>query len=118
MELQRYLPFWAAVLVDRLLFLLLPVFAIALPLLRLAPAVYRWRIRSRIFRCYGDLKFLENELRTRYDAQKHGDYLLRLDAIEEAAYQRKVPLGFTDLVYTLREHVDLVRRMLDRLNSS
>lgn len=113
--LQRYLPFWAAVLVDRLVFLLLPLFAVLVPLMRVAPAVYRWRVRARIFRCYGDLKFLENELRTRYDPGKRETYLARLDSIEDDAYRRKVPLGFTDLVYTLREHVDLVRRMLDRL---
>ena len=113
--LQRYLPYWAAVWVDRLVFLLLPVLALALPALRLAPAVYRWRMRSRIFRWYGDLKFLENEIRHRYDAARRADYLGRLDAIEEAAYRRRVPLAYADLVYTLREHVDLVRRMLDRI---
>jgi TRAP-type uncharacterized transport system substrate-binding protein len=113
--LQRYLPFWAAVLVDRLVFLLLPLLAVLVPLLRLAPAVFRWRVRARIFRCYGDLKFLENELRSRYDPSKRESYMARLDSIEDDAYRRKVPLGFTDLVYTLREHVDLVRRMLDRL---
>lgn len=115
--LQRYLPYWAAVWVDRLLFLLLPVLALALPALRLAPAVYRWRMRARIFRWYGDLKFLENEIRHRYDAGRRGDYQARLDAIEEAAYHRRVPLAFSDLVYTLREHVDLVRRMLDRIEA-
>ena len=115
--LQRYLPYWAAVWVDRLFFLLLPVLALALPALRLAPAVYRWRMRSRIFRWYGDLKFLENEVRHRYDPARRGDYQARLDAIEEAAYHRRVPLAFSDLVYTLREHVDLVRRMLDRIEA-
>jgi TRAP transporter TAXI family solute receptor len=113
--LQRYLPFWAAVLVDRLVFLLLPLIAVLLPAMRVAPAIYRWRVRARIFRCYGDLKFLENELRTRYDPARREAYMARLDSIEDDAYRRKVPLGFTDLVYTLREHVDLVRRMLDRL---
>jgi len=115
--LQRYLPYWAAVLVDRLLFLLLPVLALTVPALKLIPAVYRWRMRSRIFRWYGDLKFLENEVRHRYDAGRRGEYLARLDAIEEAAYHRRVPLAFSDLVYTLREHVDLVRRMLDRIEA-
>lgn len=115
--LQRYLPYWAAVWVDRLVFLLLPVLALALPALRLAPAVYRWRMRSRIFRWYGDLKFLENEIRHRYDASRRSDYQARLDDIEEAAYHRRVPLAFSDLVYTLREHVDLVRRMLDRIEA-
>ena len=113
--LQRYLPFWAAVLVDRALVLLLPVIALLLPLLRVAPSLYSWRVRSKIFRCYGDLKFLENELRSNYDATRGEDYRQRLDRIEDEAYHRTVPLAFTDLVYTLREHIELVRRTLDRL---
>ena len=113
--LQRYLPYWAAVWVDRLVFLMLPIVVLVLPALRLAPAIYRWRMRSRIFRWYGDLKFLENEIRHRYDPARRAEYLDRLDAIEESAYHRRVPLAFADLVYTLREHVELVRRMLDRI---
>jgi TRAP transporter TAXI family solute receptor len=113
--LQRYLPFWAAVLVDRAIVLLLPIVALLIPLLRIAPTIYSWRIRSKIFRCYGDLKFLESELRTRYDPALGGEYRRRLDRIEEEAYQRAVPLAFSDMVYTLREHIDLVRKTLERL---
>ena len=115
--LQRYLPFWLAVLVDRMLVLVLPVIILLLPLLKLAPTVYNWRIRSKIFRSYGDLKFLENELRHHYDPAKHGEYLVRLDRIEEEAYSRNVPLSFSDLAYTLREHINLVRVELMRLHS-
>lgn len=114
--LQRYLPFWAAVLVDRAFVLLLPVIALLFPLLRIAPALYAWRIRSKIFRLYGDLKFLENELRSAYDPQKRLDYRSRLDRIEEEAHHRSVPLAFADMVYTLREHIELVRKTLGRLD--
>ncbi len=113
--LQRYLPFWLAVLVERLLVLLLPLFALLLPLLRVAPALYTWRVRSKIFRCYGDLKFLENDLRQHYDPTRHATYVDRLERIEEEAYTRNVPLAFTDLLYTLREHINLVRHKLRSL---
>lgn len=113
--LQRYLPFWLAVLVERLLVLLLPLFALLLPLLRIAPALYTWRVRSKIFRCYGDLKFLENDLRQHYDPTRYATYVDRLERIEEEAYTRNVPLAFTDLLYTLREHINLVRHKLRRL---
>lgn len=115
--LQRYLPFWAAVLVDRAVVLLLPVFALLFPLLRVAPAIYRWRVRAKIFRVYGDLKFLENELREDYRPERREDYRRRLDAIDDEAYHRTVPLAFSDMVYTLREHIALVRRTLDRLDA-
>ena len=113
--LQRYLPFWAAILVDRLVVLLLPVFALLLPLLKVAPSIYSWRVRSKIFRCYGDLKFLENEIKQDYDPGKKLEYLDRLDRIEDEAYRRNIPLAYSDLFYTLREHIDLVRHTLDRL---
>lgn len=112
--LQRYLPFWAAILVDRMVVLLLPVFALLLPLVKVAPSIYSWRVRSKIFRCYGDLKFLENEIKQDYDPSKKLEYLDRLDRIEDEAYRRNIPLAFSDLFYTLREHIDLVRHTLDR----
>jgi hypothetical protein len=112
--LQRYLPFWLAVLVDRLIVLLLPIVALLIPLLRVAPAIYTWRVRSKIFRSYGELKFLEDDLKHRYDPAKQVEYRNRLDALDEEASQLHVPLGFTDLVYTLREHVNLVRRILEK----
>ena len=110
--LQRYLPFWIAVLVERMFVLILPIIILLLPLLRIAPSVYNWRVRSKIFRCYGDLKFMENELRQSYDPARHAEYLARLDRIEEDAYSRNIPLAFSDLLYTLREHINLVRKKL------
>lgn len=112
--LQRYLPFWLAVLVDRLIVLLVPVIALLIPLLRVAPALYSWRVRSKVFRCYGELKFLEDDLKNHYDPARLAEYRSRLDALDEEAAELRVPLGFTDLVYTLREHVNLVRSILDK----
>ena len=81
----------------------------------MAPSIYSWRVRSQIFRCYGDLKFLENELRENYLPQRHAEYLERLDRIEDEAYLRSIPLAFSDLLYTLRQHIDLVRDRLRQL---
>ncbi|OMG53632.1 C4-dicarboxylate ABC transporter substrate-binding protein [Azonexus hydrophilus] len=112
--LQRYLPFWLAVLVDRLIVLLVPVIALLIPLMRVAPALYSWRVRSKVFRCYGELKFLEDDLKNHYDPARLEEYRSRLDTLDEEAAVLHVPLGYTDLVYTLREHVNLVRRILDK----
>ena len=46
--------------------------------------------------------------------QRGNGYRERLDALDEEASQLRVPLGFTDIVYTLREHVNLVRRILEQ----
>ncbi|MBP5987020.1 MAG: TAXI family TRAP transporter solute-binding subunit [Azonexus sp.] len=112
--LQRYLPFWLAVLVDRLIVMLVPVFVLLIPLLKVAPAIYNWRVRSKVFRIYGELKFLEDDLKNHFDPARLADYRSRLDAIDDEASVLHVPLGFTDLTYTLREHVNLVRHILDK----
>ena len=43
---------------------------------------------------------------------------LDVDRIEEDAYTRNIPLAFSDLLYTLREHINLVRRKLLHLEST
>lgn len=110
--LQRYLPFWAAALADRAVILLVPFFAVLLPALRLGPPLYSWRVRRKISRWYGELKFLEHEMRTAYEPTKEPEYTRRLEELEDKAYERPIPLAYTDQVYTLREHIELVRRIL------
>lgn len=116
--LQRYLPFWAATLVDRIAVLLVPLLAVLIPVLRFAPSLYAWRIRSRIYRWYGELKFLELELRESFDPARIAEYRQRLDRIEEVAHTRPIPLAFTDQVYTLRHHIGMVRGTLERMAQS
>ncbi|MBL8395257.1 MAG: TAXI family TRAP transporter solute-binding subunit [Candidatus Accumulibacter sp.] len=113
--LQRYLPFWLAVLVERLFVMILPLVMLSLPLLKFAPSIYSWRVRSKIVRCYADLKFLENEVRRRYDPAQHQEYAARLARVEERASTLNIPLAFSDLLYTLREHINLVRDELRSL---
>ncbi len=115
--LQRYLPFWLAVLVDRLIVMLVPIIALLIPLLKVAPAIYTWRVRRKVFRCYGELKFLEEDLTHHFELARLDEYRNRLEALDDEASQLHVPLGFTDLVYTLREHVNLVRQILAKKES-
>ena len=97
--------------------LLIPFFALLIPLVKVAPAIYTWRVRTKVFRCYGELKYLEEDLRQRFDRAKLPEYRSRLEALDEEARGLSVPLAFTDLVYTLREHVNLVRRALIKLEN-
>jgi TRAP transporter TAXI family solute receptor len=113
--LQRYLPFWAATLVDRVIVLLVPIFAILIPLVKLVPPMYFWRVRSRLVRLYGELKLLEFEIRQNFDAARFKDYMGQLDAIEEKASTRPIPVAFSDQLYTLRQHIDFVRVALEKL---
>ncbi len=113
--LQRYLPFWAANFVDRMIVFLVPLIALVLPLARVLPALYQWRVRSRIYRNYGELKFLEAEVARDADHSKSGDYLARLDRIEDRVNQMRIPLAHHEQLYTLRVHIELVRARIGRL---
>lgn len=112
--LQRYLPFWLATLVDRMIVLLVPVIALLIPIMKFAPALYGWRVRSRIFRRYGELKFLERELELDSEGKQREQWLARLDEIEEEVNHLPAPLAFSDMLYTLRQHIGLVRAAILR----
>jgi TRAP transporter TAXI family solute receptor len=110
--LQRYLPFWAATLIDRIVVMLVPLIAVLLPALRFAPMLYNWRIRSRIIKWYGELKLLEIEIKEHFTPDRHEEFVKRIDELEERVNTRPIPLSFTDQLYTLRQHIHMVRDSL------
>ena len=113
--LLNYLPFWMANLVQRLVFLLVPLAAILIPLVRLLPEVISRRQKQGLYRRYGELKFLEKDLTARtLDDQERHRAREQLDRIENELVQAKFPLDLSDRVYTLRQHVDFVRAQLNR----
>jgi len=111
--LYKRLPFWLASLVDRLLVLVLPLLVIIVPATRLAPAIYRWRIRSRIYRWYGALMAIEREMRGTPTPEQREKVHARLDEISRAVTELRTPASFADQLYVLRDHVAAVRRRLD-----
>jgi TRAP transporter TAXI family solute receptor len=112
--LQRYLPFWLAILVERMVVLLVPLVVILIPLFRILPPLYSWQVRSRMYRWYGELKFLEREVEADRGEMPVSGYLERLDRIERNVNGLKVPLAFTSELYTLRQHIDFVREKIGR----
>lgn len=110
--LQRYLPFWVAVLVQRMLVLLVPAIAVLIPLMRILPSLYGWQVRRRIYRWYGELKYLEHDLEQNREPEQIPDYLARLDRIEQRVSKLKVPLAFSNQLYTLRQHIGFVRDLI------
>jgi TRAP-type uncharacterized transport system substrate-binding protein len=112
--LQRYLPFWAATLIDRMVVMLVPLIAIVLPIIKFGPALYSWRVRSRIYRRYGELKFLEAEVDAQPEKHSQAEWLAKVDAVEAAVNRIVTPLAFADMLYTLRGHLGLVRETILR----
>lgn len=108
--LQRYLPFWLATLVDRAALAIIPLLAILVPLIKAAPALYGWRIRRRIYRWYGELKYLEIQAQSDEPMESRAELLKQLDQIESKVTHAVLPLAFSEHAYVLKEHIELVRR--------
>ena len=113
--LRRYLPFWMVVWVNRFIVVAIPLLIIAIPLLRNIPALYRWRMRRRIYRWYGELRVIENAVRSHSgDAEKH---LERLNLLEEQVESLHVPNAYSGELYAFLVHVQWVRNLLRELIS-
>jgi hypothetical protein len=116
--LQRNLPFWLATLIDRFILFIVPVIALLFPMIRMIPHIYRWRIRRRIYQRYGELKFLETQLKPHCTSEELRGFIERLDDIEERVNQLRVPLQYSEHVYELRQHIDYVREKLRKASQA
>jgi len=106
--LQRFLPFWLANLIDRMWVVLVSIVAILIPLGRVVPPLYTFRIRSRIFRWYGRLRVVEDA-----QGKRPADELMKeLADIEQSVERVSVPLSYADELYSLRSHINMVRSKL------
>ena len=108
--MQRYLPFWLANLVDRMWVALFSIVAILIPLARVVPPLYTYRIRSRIYKWYRDLRQIEDDL-GRKDANAAA-LLVELEKLDGKVERIAVPLAYADELYALRSAIGLVRKRL------
>lgn len=104
--LQRFLPFWLANLADRMWLALLAIVAVLIPLARVLPPVYEFRIRRRVFRWYAQLRAVDEAIGRR----PAPELLAELDALEANVGRVTVPLSYADELYSLRSHIDMVRQ--------
>ncbi|CAE6933494.1 hypothetical protein R69927_07294 [Paraburkholderia domus] len=116
--LYRTLPFWLASFGDRTLVLLLPMAVLLFPAMRLIPALYRWRVRSRIYRYYGALIAIERGALADLSDEERKQLFAKLDHIEASLNRLRMPLAYADAFYVLREHVGFVRGRLTAAQGS
>ncbi len=108
--LQRYLPFLLANLLDRMWLALGLILAVLLPLSRLVPPLYEFRIRSRVFRWYGQLRSIEEQWQTQSSTPQK--LLEQLSQLEARVAKVSVPLSYAYELYALRRNIELVRHKL------
>ncbi len=119
--LQHYMSFWLANFIDRMWVVVVALGALILPLSRVLPPLYVWRVRSRVYRWYGQLRAVELALEEAQAVDQpmrseiYAAQLKRLNGIEDTVNQISIPLSFADGLYGLRSHIQFVRQRIEGL---
>ncbi len=110
--LQRYLPFELASVVERLIKVILPILLLALPIIKLIPSFFNWRVKNKLFKCYRALIEVEKQVHQIGSRKSAREFEEMLNGIEDKLNAEKIPLSFSNEVYVLREHIELARRQI------
>jgi TRAP transporter TAXI family solute receptor len=110
--LMRYLPFWAAIFIDRMWVMLFPLLGLAIPLFKLVPPAYQWQVRRRFLRLYAELESLDPNVTPIADESDLERRKERINWLEGQTAVTHVPREYKDAMYKLRRDIDLVRRQL------
>jgi TRAP-type uncharacterized transport system substrate-binding protein len=108
----RYLPFWLASLINRILVVFVPLIIILIPGAKSIPALFRWRMSLRINKWYRMLMLVEQESKARLDRGEIDALTKRIDEIESEVNRMKMPASYGDQFYVLRTHINFVRNSL------
>jgi hypothetical protein len=110
--LNAFLPYWVGAQVSKFALLLVPLLVILFPIFRIAPGLYQWQMRGRVWKHYSDLRQIEREATTARDAAELDGLVARLDGIESEVARLRLPPAYREYAYSLRLHIDLIRRRL------
>ena len=86
--------------------------AIGLPAFRFLPVFYQWVMRRRLIYWYAKLQALEASFDINANAISLPETKNEIEKIEDAVSHIRLPLTFTDQLYNLRSHIDIVRRKI------
>jgi len=106
----RYLPFWAGNLLERMWLVVGGLLVLMLPLSRVVPPLYTFRVRSRVFRWYARLREVEAKLES--GAGEQDALLDELDELDRVTHRIAVPLSYAEELYALRNNIYAVRKRL------
>ena len=110
--MQRHVPLWLSVHAQRAIAVLVAAIALGYPLVRFLPLFYNWIARRRLFYWYAKLKALEASFDGDPMDMRLADTKAEIERIEHAVSHIRIPLTFSDQVYNLRSHIDIVRRKI------
>ena len=108
--LEKIFPYWIASNIDKLKYLLIPILTLMIPIVKGIFPLYKWRVRSKIYKWYDILETLEKS--SDKAKIKHLNILLK-----EVNAHTDVPLSYMGELYDLKLHIDMViqREQLKRV---
>jgi len=112
--LQQYLPFQLASIIERLIKFLLPLLLLAYPIIAYTPTVYNWHYRNKLTKRYDTLVEIERQLDNNHSNKSGAEFEAMLADVEKKLNHDKIPSNFTNEVFILREHIELMQRKIQR----
>lgn len=113
--LRNYFSFHLANFLERAWVFLIPLITLMIPLVRVAPPIYRWQVRRKIYIWYKDLRELEARGRAAATNEERDKVLGEVSELQKEVGELDVPLSYTEEVYHLRSHIAFVRNLVQGL---
>jgi TRAP-type uncharacterized transport system substrate-binding protein len=108
--LQRYVPFWVANFLQRILIFLIPLATVAIPLMRGIPALMGWWVQRKLAYWYHRLERLERSVGS--SGTTAAERAEELSLISDKVAGIQVPRGYAEHFFNLKLHIDRVRARL------
>jgi TRAP transporter TAXI family solute receptor len=106
--LEKIFPYWIASNLDRLKILLIPMLTLLIPLLKGGFPLYKWSIRSKIYRWYDEVQELDLALEG-LGKEELKNKLVEIEELKkEIKQETKVPLSYMGEYYDLIMHLELI----------
>lgn len=113
--LEKIFPFWIASSIDRLVIMIIPLLTLLIPIIKGALPLYRWRIRSSIYKWYKILHEIDLKLESldKSELPKIKEDLEKM--AEDIQKSSKIPLSYMGEYYDLRVHANLILGRIEKL---
>jgi len=113
--LEKIFPFWISSMIDRLAIMIIPLLTLLFPLLKGAMPLYRWRVRSKVYKWYKILHEIDSRLKNtdKNELEKTKADLLKI--LDEIQRETKIPLSYMGEYYDLKVHINLILGKLEKL---
>jgi hypothetical protein len=113
----RLLPFRVASAVERYWVLALPPLLLAVPFVFSLLPLWRWELRSNIYRRYRELRDVDRRIVKQDATLDPSEEIRKLQKVRESLLGLRTPLAYADRLYNLQLHLNLVINRLKLMAS-